>query len=86
MDIINQQRKIINDADEAILEQLALRFAAVDKIGKEKKKLNLPALDEMRWQEVLNSKKKIAKKIGLKTKMIEEIYNIIHKYALKVEK
>jgi len=86
MDIINQQRKIIDDADKAILEQLALRFAAVDKIGKEKKKLGIPPLDETRWQEVLDSKKEIAKIIKLNPKMIEEIYNIIHKYALKLEK
>ncbi len=86
MDKINQQRKMIDQVDREIIDLLAQRFDAVKQIGEVKKELGVPSLDESRWQMVLDSKMQLAKRYGLSEDMIKEIYEIIHKYALEVEK
>lgn len=69
-------RKQIDEVDNQIVDLLAKRMMVVKKIGRLKKKNNIPALDESRWQKVIRSKKGYFKKI----------YEIIHMEALKIEK
>ncbi|MEK7177317.1 MAG: chorismate mutase [Patescibacteria group bacterium] len=68
-------RKRIDAIDGSILALLAKRMETVKKIGQLKKKNNIPAFDELRWQKVIKTKKGFVKKI----------WEIIHKEALKVE-
>jgi chorismate mutase len=78
-------RKSIDLIDSAIISLLTERIRLVKKVGRYKKKQNIPALQPERWQEVLSNKKQLASKSGLSTTFVENIYNTIHNYALKIE-
>lgn len=73
---LDEQRKIIDEIDELIVNLLAKRMKIVKNVGKYKKENNLPPLDNVRWKEVIKSKKGFVKKI----------WEMIHKEALKIEK
>ncbi len=85
----NQQlldyRTSIDLLDQAIVYLLAERMRVVTKVGEYKKKNNIPALDQKRWDQVLTNKKTLAKQAGLSEQLIEDIYNRIHDHALEME-
>ena len=83
---LNNHRKQIDKIDTSLINLLAKRMKVVQKIGQYKKTKNLPSLDAVRWQQVLNSRTKKAKLLGLNSEFIKKIYELIHNYALKVEK
>lgn len=83
---LNDFRKSIDNIDEAIICLLSERMRIVQKVGKYKKARNIPALDSKRWNDVLKSKIKKSKELGLDTSLITDIYHVIHRYALKLEK
>jgi len=86
MDRLNSLRKQIDEIDEQIINLITQRFEVVMKIGKYKKKNNLPLLDMKRWKQVLQTKIELAEKLGLDPQLIEDIYNRMHKYSLEIEK
>ncbi len=86
MNDLQDFRKSIDLIDSAIISLLAERMRVVLKVGKFKKERNLPPLDEKRWKEVLDSKISLGKGLDLPEEFIVEIWNIIHKFALKLEK
>ncbi len=73
---LNNLRKQIDQIDDLIVDLLAKRMKVVKKIGRFKKRNNIPAFDQLRWQEVIKSKKGYVKKI----------WETIHEEALKIEK
>ncbi len=82
---IDSLRKQIDLVDEKIIEALADRIKLVKEIGKIKKANNFPFLDQKRWQEVLETRLKIAQSKGLSQKFIKQIFDILHEYSLEVE-
>ena len=78
-------RKQIDIIDTKIVELFSKRFELVKQIGKIKQKNKIPVVDGNRFQQVLEKVKKIAEKQGISKDFIEEIYNIIHKYACELE-
>jgi chorismate mutase len=84
---LNKLRKKIDHTDEQILALIAKRLDLCYEVGQVKRKQGKNNfLDEDRWQEVLNSKKTLGKTMQLDEKFVEDIYNIIHQYALKIER
>lgn len=73
---IEDLRKQIDKIDSSIVILLAKRMEIVKKVGKLKKKSNLPPLDNKRWKEIIKTKKDF----------IRKIWEIIHEEALKIEK
>jgi len=69
-------RKQIDEIDESIVALLVKRMKVVKAVGRLKKKQSIPALDLVRWQKVIKSKKGYVKKI----------WEIIHEESLKIEK
>lgn len=69
-------RKQIDEIDGRIVSLLAKRMMVVKKVGRFKKKNNIPVFDKSRWEKVIGSKKGYVRKI----------WEIIHKEALKVER
>lgn len=69
-------RKQIDEIDKQIVSLLAKRMKVVKKVGRFKKKNNIPVFDKSRWEKVISSKKGFAKKI----------WKIIHDEALRIEK
>jgi chorismate mutase len=45
----------------------------------------MESLQPSRWAEVLKTKKALAKDFGLSENLIENIWNMIHEYAIKEE-
>jgi len=83
---IDELREEINEVDEQLVRILAKRMDIVKEIGKLKKENNLSALDEKRWQEVLERTLENAKKYTVSEDLIKKIYEKIHATALEIEK
>lgn len=78
-------REQIDAVDEKIIKLLAERMEVVKKVGEYKASRGIPPLDEKRWREVLDSKLKQAKALGLSEELVRDIYERIHQEALKLE-
>jgi len=78
-------RKRLLNLDKALCIVLAERFCIVKKIGQYKEILNIPPLDPVRWQQVLQHKAETAQMLGINVSLVKEIYNAIHEVALAIE-
>ncbi len=79
-------RKKIDKIDEKIIILLVKRMKIVKNVGKHKKEKNIQFFDKKRWQKLIKSKRLLAVKYNLSEKLIEEIWELIHNEALKIEK
>lgn len=79
-------RKEIDEIDSEIIKLLANRFKVVKKVGDYKKANNIIPLQPWRWQEVLNSRKKLGLEFWISEDFIEKVWEEIHEYALMFEK
>lgn len=79
-------RKQIDNLDENLLQIISERMSVVKKIGMLKKKNNLPALDTKRLREIQKSTQDNAKKLNLSKSFVQNLFNLIHKLALEIEK
>ncbi len=86
MDELSQYRQEIDNIDKQIINLLAQRYELTKKVADYKNKNNLPSLQPERWQEVLNEKKAIWKKLWLPEDYIQELWDIMHKYSLKYQR
>ena len=85
-DLLKNFREQIDSLDREILYLLFRRFTIVNEIWKIKKQLNMSALQQDRWKEVLENKIEVWKEYWLNKEFIEDIWNRIHKEALEIEK
>ena len=85
MDQLTKLRNKIDRIDSGLVKLLGQRMEVVKKVSEYKKTKGIPALDQKRWNAVLNSKMKKAKKAGLDVDLVREIYELIHEYALRIE-
>lgn len=83
---LNDLRKKIDLVDKQLLNTLSKRVELVWEIGKLKKDLNLKPLDKKRWEEVLETRLALAKKLNLSEEFVEKLYNLIHEYSLEIER
>tara|TARA_B100001741_G_scaffold178139_1_gene146780 strand:- start:332 stop:736 length:405 start_codon:yes stop_codon:yes gene_type:complete len=75
-------RDQIDVLDKEIVLLLNNRKQIVEKIANFKQKNQLTIFQIERWMEILKTRKKDANKIGLDSKMIVEIFELIHKYSI----
>ena len=75
-------RKKIDALDDTLLDVLFERQSIVKKVGEYKHAHNLPVADAARKAAVM---KKFKTAPGLDGKFGEELYELIHKYAVKSE-
>jgi len=85
-DLLKNFREQIDSLDREILYLLFRRFTIVNEIWKIKKQLNMSALQQDRWKEVLENKIEVWKEYWLNKEFIEDIWNRIHKESLEIEK
>ena len=83
---LDKYRKQIDDIDKQLITLLHERMLVVENVGVFKKINNIEPMDSARWSEVLTSRVAIAKEMGISEHMITEIWNAIHKEALRIEK
>ena len=80
-------REKIDKIDIELLKLFAERFEVVKKVGEWKKQnwvTNL--LDPKRWKELLEKNILEAEKLWLSSNFVENVWEEIHKEALKIEK
>ena len=82
---LEELRQLIDDADNKILDAIKERFEIIKLVGQYKRKNNIPPLQPWRWEQVLNDKIEKAKQRQLDEDMIKDIWNAMHKWALKIE-
>lgn len=78
-------RNDIDVVNRQILELLLQRAKLVQNVAEIKLKHNLPALQPGRYDSMLKGLLEQAKKQGLDEQMIEEIFDAIHRSALRQE-
>lgn len=83
--MLEEARKEIDIIDKQVIKLLANRFAVVKSIWKYKKSVNMPALQPGRWQQVLDSKKKLWLEHGLNEDFVADVWNRIHEEAIRLE-
>jgi len=85
VDNIRNFRDKINYFDNNLVSLLKKRFDIVKKIGKFKKKNNLPLCDRKRQAEVLKIRIKQGKDGGLNEKFVKKLYNLIFNEAIRIQ-
>ena len=85
MNMLETYRKQIDEIDEQIIKLLASRLEIVKKVWEWKKENSMQPLQPSRWQQVLESRKQLAKKFWISEELIEKIWNLIHEEALRLE-
>ena len=82
---LDNWRKQIDALDNEIISLLAKRMDIVEKIGKYKKENNMPLMDNNRWQLLTQQLLHKAEKLNLSTELVKDIYDQIHKHAMRIE-
>ena len=83
--MLEEARKEIDIIDKQILKLLANRFDVVKSIWRYKKSVNMPALQPGRWEQVLESKKKLWLEHWLTEEFVVDVWNRIHEEAIQLE-
>jgi chorismate mutase len=78
-------RKKIDRADSDLIKAFASRFKAVKEVGRLKESLHIPIVQNNRWQEVIKDRLKMAKEVGLSAEFTEEVFNLIHGEAIRIQ-
>jgi chorismate mutase len=79
-------RRQIDKLDAQLIELLAQRLAQAEAVGRYKHEHDLPALDETRWRQAAEVRLQQARQLGLSGQMVSELFELIHRHALQVEK
>ena len=82
---LNQLRRDIDVLDSEIVVLLAKRMRLSSAIGKYKATRGIAPLDDARWQEVLNSRIKHGKEIGLTPNLVRQVFSVIHTHSLLIQ-
>lgn len=83
---INKLREAIDRCDNEIFDSLRNRFVLVHRLGKIKKKLGLPIVDNNRYEEMVNDKIIRLESIFLTKPFIKKLYKVIHGQSCKIQK
>jgi chorismate mutase len=82
---LEKLRKEIDEIDTRIIGLLFERIKKVRSVAEYKKKNKILILDKKREKEILSSKKKIAGKIGIREKYVEDIFKRMIKESHNIE-
>jgi len=85
-ELLKNYREQIDTIDYEIIYLLSRRFWLVEQIWKIKKERWENALQPKRWENLLNNLFLEADDKNINRKFVEEMWNLIHKEALKIEK
>ncbi|AEU09369.1 bifunctional putative phospho-2-dehydro-3-deoxyheptonate aldolase, chorismate mutase [Blattabacterium sp. (Cryptocercus punctulatus) str. Cpu] len=83
---LDSLRILIDEIDENIITLLAERMKISKKLGILKKKYNIALLQKNRWEYILNKSIKLGKELGVSEEIIEEIFKILHKESINIQK
>ena len=84
-DYLNSLRIDIDSVDGKLLEILKERTALVQEIGKYKKENEVTILQIERWFEILKTRQEEGSLHGLDSKMVSELFELIHKHSILIQ-
>lgn len=84
--LLSELRNQIDTIDKEIVYLLSRRFNLVESIWDIKKVTWMQALQPNRWQEVLDWLSENCSEFWVDEKLIHNIYDLIHKHSLTIEK
>ncbi|MBO4454810.1 MAG: bifunctional 3-deoxy-7-phosphoheptulonate synthase/chorismate mutase type II [Paludibacteraceae bacterium] len=80
---LNWLRAEIDELDDRLWQTLAERMDVSRRIGEWKKANHVPALQPMRYRQILAQRKQWAQKNGIDAAFIEQLFDLIHQESLK---
>ena len=82
---LEKLRAMIDEVDDAIINQFATRMELVEKIGKYKLDNDVIILQLERWEQILKTRTDTADKAGLSADFIKKMLNIIHQESIRIQ-
>lgn len=82
-DLLQTLREQIDAIDVQIIELMAQRIGAVEKIGEYKSKTKVAILQLQRWENILNTRLQLGKKLGLSEEFLRKMLQLIHKESIQ---
>lgn len=83
IEILDKLRDQIDSLDSQLIELLARRMDIVGKIGEYKKSHNITILQLRRWENILTTRSKLGKDLGLDEDLISKMLELIHKSSIR---
>ena len=80
---LEELREIINEFDDKILELIAQRMKIAEDIGHYKKANGITILQPNRWDEIIHTRSKHGKELGLSEEFVSALLNAIHKESIQ---
>jgi len=81
--ILETLREQIDSIDKQIIELLAQRMSAVEKIGAFKSKNKVTIFQLRRWEKIISSRVEQGAKLGLSKYFIKELLQLVHKESIQ---
>lgn len=75
----------IDQTDYVLFKALSKRFKYVQKVGKIKKKFDLPILQKDRWEEIVKDRLKLGKKISISEDFTRNLLKLIHHESIQLQ-
>jgi len=82
---LDKLRAMIDEVDDAIINQFATRMELVEKIGKYKLDNDVIILQLERWEQILKTRTELADKAGLSADFIKKMLDIIHQESIRIQ-
>lgn len=83
---LEKLRETIDSLDHSLIKVLARRFSVVQRIGELKRAMKEPVLQTRRRNEILRTRKRHARELGLDPEFIARIFEFIQKEAIALQK
>jgi chorismate mutase len=84
-DTLSILREQIDQLDDEIMQKLAARMKISEKIGQYKKENNVTILQVSRWEEIIQTRIKLGKAMGLNENFTSELLKLIHQESIQVQ-
>ncbi|NLL29338.1 MAG: chorismate mutase [Bacteroidales bacterium] len=84
-DILSELRSQIDSTDLEMLDIISNRMKIIKELGALKEEHNIPTIQKDRWDNLIKSRLKYAKELGLNEEVIFKIFDLLHKEAIRIQ-
>jgi chorismate mutase len=84
-DTLSILREQIDQLDDEIMQKLSQRMKISEKIGQYKKENNVTILQVNRWEEIIQTRIKLGKAMGLSAEFTNDLLKLIHHESIQVQ-
>jgi len=81
--VLESLREQIDSIDQQMLELLSQRMGFVEEIGKYKSKNEVTILQLRRWENIVKTRIRLGKKLGLTEDFIKKLLQLVHKESIQ---